>query len=119
MMELAIAATDLAEMLGSATALYLLFGLPIWAGVLITCADVLLLLACSAKRMRLLEAMIFGLIALIAACFAVQLSAVKPDWSQVMSGFIPRPIIVTDPGTLYIAISMLGKGLSAVTISQI
>ncbi|KAG5183261.1 natural resistance associated macrophage protein [Tribonema minus] len=108
LMELAIAATDLAELIGSATALYLLFRIPIWAGVLITGVDVLLILMFSGRSMRIIEAIVFLMVALIAACFAVQLAAVQPNWSDVGRGFIPSGQIVTDPDVLYLAIGIMG-----------
>jgi manganese transport protein len=108
-MELAIAATDLAELIGSATALNLLFGIPVWAGVIITSLDVLLLLAWTTKRMRLLEAFIFALVAFIAVCFAIELSTVHPSWGHVFYGFVPKPAIITDSSLLYLGIGILGE----------
>lgn len=108
-MELAIAATDLAELIGSATALNLLFGIPIWAGVIITSLDVLLLLAWTTQRMRLLEAFIFALVAFIAVCFAIQLGTVRPVWGQVFYGFVPKPAIISDGRLLYLGIGILGE----------
>jgi manganese transport protein len=108
-MELAIAATDLAELIGSATALNLLFGIPIWAGVIITSLDVLLLLAWTAQRMRLLEAFIFVMVAFIAVCFAIELSTVHPSWEHVFYGFVPKPAIITDASLLYLGIGILGE----------
>jgi manganese transport protein len=109
MMKLAIAATDLAKLIGSATALLLLFGIPIWAGVLITCGDVLVLLAYTSRNMRMLELLIFVLVAFIAACFTVQLTAVQPDWGSVFQGYIPRPALITDAKLLYNGVGILGK----------
>ncbi|KAK9818795.1 hypothetical protein WJX74_001097 [Apatococcus lobatus] len=106
--EVAIAATDLAEVIGSATALYLLFNLPLWAGVLITSVDVLVLLVFGMHNIRLLELFVFMLCALIAAIFAYELGVVNPNWKDVGKGFIPRKEILTDAEILYTAIGILG-----------
>lgn len=98
--EVAIAATDLAEVIGSATALYLLFNLPLWAGVLITSVDVLVLLVFGMHNIRLLELFVFMLCALIAAIFAYELGVVNPDWADVGKGFIPRKDILTSESSL-------------------
>ena len=95
MAEIAIAATDLAEVIGSATALYLLFGIPIWAGVLITAVDVLLILILGMNNLRVLEFIVFVLIFLIFGVFVYELAAVNPDWAEVGKGFIPRSRIIT------------------------
>lgn len=108
LMEVAIAATDLAEVIGSATALYLLFGLPMWVGVLLTGADVLLLLAMTANGIRRLETICLFLVLLIAACFAVELAAAKPDWRLVGLGLLPSTAVFTEPGALYVAVGILG-----------
>ncbi|BDA43938.1 Divalent metal cation transporter MntH [Coccomyxa sp. Obi] len=106
--EVAIAATDLAEIIGSATALNLLFNIPLWGGVLITAVDVLFILAFGMKNFRVLEALVLLLCATIFACFVYELAAVKPVWLDVAKGFIPRPEIITDPSMLYVAIGILG-----------
>ncbi len=106
--ELAIAACDLAEVIGSAIALKLLFGLPILAGVLLTSLDVIILLALQNKGFRLLEAIVITLMGTIAVCFAAELFFSRPDMSAVFSGFLPRAEIVTDPSKLYISIAILG-----------
>ncbi len=106
--ELAIIACDLAEVLGTAVALKLLFGLPLLAGVLITAFDVLLLLALQRFGFRKLEAFIATLLVVIAACFAYELWLARPDWAAVAGGLVPRAKIVTDPTMLYIAIGILG-----------
>ncbi|MDB5098662.1 MAG: metal ion transporter, metal ion family protein [Cyanobacteria bacterium RYN_339] len=106
--ELAIAACDLAEVIGSAIALQLLFGLPLLAGVLLTTADVLLVLLLQNRGFRLLEILVITLIASIAGCFAVEIFMAKPVWSDVLAGFVPRPEVVTNPAMLYVAIGILG-----------
>lgn len=107
-MELAIAATDLAEVIGSATALYLLCGMPMWLGVLITALDVFVVLIFGTTRMAILERIVFVLVFTIAVCFAVELSMADPDWLMVLKGYIPDPVIVTDTEVLYIAIGIIG-----------
>lgn len=108
--EIAIAATDLAEVIGSATALYLLSNghVPLWAGILITSVDVLFILVFGTHNFRSLEVFVFVLCALITGCFVYELAAVKPDWGDVGKGFIPKGKIVTDPAILYNAIGILG-----------
>ncbi len=106
--EVAIAACDLAEVIGSAIALNLLFGIPLPAGVCITAADVLLLLALQRFGFRLLEAIIVTLILTIAGCFAVELWMARPALGEVARGLVPTARIVTDPGMLYVAIGILG-----------
>jgi manganese transport protein len=106
--EIAIAATDLAEVIGSAIALNLLFGLPITVGILITALDVLLLLFLQNKGFRALERIVASLIFLIVGCFGYELLISKPAINDVISGLLPRHEIITDPGMLYIAIGILG-----------
>ncbi|MBK7403804.1 MAG: Nramp family divalent metal transporter [Phycisphaerales bacterium] len=106
--EIAIAACDLAEVIGSAIALNLLFGLPLLWGVLLTAADVMVVLLLQAKGFRLLEAIVATLILTIGGCFAYELIASRPDLPAVLRGLIPEPRIVTNPGMLYIAIGILG-----------
>ncbi|MBS0190029.1 MAG: Nramp family divalent metal transporter [Phycisphaerales bacterium] len=106
--EIAIAACDLAEVIGSAIALNLLFGIPLWIGVCITAADVLLILMLQYRGFRTIEAVVAALVFTIGACFAYELVASKPDIFGIASGLLPRPEIVTDPAKLYIAIGILG-----------
>jgi manganese transport protein len=106
--EIAIAACDLAEVIGSAIALNLLFNLPIAIGVLITGLDVLVLLALQNKGVRLLEAVVITLIATIGACFLFEIILSRPEIGAVARGFIPTSAIVTDPSMLYVAIGILG-----------
>ena len=106
--ELAIIACDLAEVLGTAIALKLLFGLPLVAGVLITGFDVLLILMLQHWGFRLLEAFIVTLLVVIAGCFAYELAIAQPDVAAMARGLIPHREIVTNPAMLYIAIGILG-----------
>ena len=106
--EIAIAACDLAEVLGSAVALKLLFGLPLLAGVLITALDVLIVLALQGRGFRLLEAFVVTLIATIAACFAYEIFFAQPIWREAARGFLPRLEILRNREMLYIAIGILG-----------
>ena len=106
--ELAIAACDLAEIIGSAIALNLLFGIPLLVGVCITALDVLIVLFLQNKGFRYIEALVITLIAVIGGCFAWELFASRPDLVGIAKGFIPSPRIVSDPGMLYIAIGILG-----------
>jgi len=106
--EIAIAACDLAEVLGSAVALKLLFGLPLLAGVLITALDVLIVLALQGRGFRLIEAFVITLIASIALCFAYEIFFAQPIWRQAAVGFIPRLEILRNREMLYIAIGILG-----------
>src|SRR5580765_1669988 len=106
--EIAIAACDLAEVLGSAVALKLLFGLPLLAGVLITALDVLIVLALQWRGFRLIEAFVVTLILTIAACFAYEIFYAQPLWREAAVGFIPRLEILRNRQMLYIAIGILG-----------
>ncbi|KAL2630210.1 hypothetical protein R1flu_014896 [Riccia fluitans] len=106
--EIAIAATDLAEVIGSATALYLLFKIPIWAGVLITAVDTLFILIFGFKSFRFLEFVVGGLAFLIAGIFAYELAVVKPEWSKVAKGLIPDYKILQNADMLYTGIGILG-----------
>lgn len=106
--EVAIAATDLAEVIGSAIALNLLFGLPLTIGILLTALDVLLLLYLQNKGFQLLERVVASLIFLIVGCFGYELLVSRPDIASVASGLIPRTEVITNPGMLYIAIGILG-----------
>lgn len=106
--ELAIIACDLAEVIGTAIALNLLFGLPLSAGALLTVLDVFIVLLLMRRGFRWLEAFVIGLLAVIFLCFAVQMVWAHPALHAVLSGFIPRPEIVTDPTALYLAIGIIG-----------
>jgi manganese transport protein len=106
--EIAIAACDLAEVIGSAIALNLLFGIPLLWGVCLTAADVLLILLLQQKGFRYLEAFIIALIATIGVCFAVELILARPSLGAIGLGLIPRGEIIANPAMLYIAIGILG-----------
>jgi manganese transport protein len=106
--EIAIAACDLAEVIGSAIALNLLFGLPLLAGVCVTSLDVLFVLFLQNKGFRYIEALVITLIIIIGGCFAWEIVVSKPDLLGIAKGFLPSPQIVSDPGMLYIAIGILG-----------
>ncbi|KEO83481.1 Nramp family divalent metal transporter [Tumebacillus flagellatus] len=106
--ELAIAACDLAELIGSAIALNLLFGLPLLWGIVLTSVDVLLVLLLQNKGFRYIEAMVIALIATVGICFGVELFLSKPDIGGVAKGFLPTAELVSNPQMLYIAIGILG-----------
>jgi manganese transport protein len=106
--EIAIAACDLAEVIGSAIALNLLFHIPVAVGVLITGFDVLLLLALQNRGVRVLEALVITLIATIGACFLFEIILARPDMTAVAKGFVPTRGIIVDKEMLYVAIAILG-----------
>jgi len=106
--ELAIAACDLAEVVGSAIALQLLFGIPLVWGCLITAADVMVVLLLQHRGFRYLEAVVITLIATIGTCFAVELFLARPDLTGVAAGFVPRADILRRHEMLYVAIGILG-----------
>ena len=106
--EIAIAACDLAEVIGSAIALNLLFGIPLIWGVCLTAFDVLLILLLQNKGFRYLEALVITLVATIGACFAAELFMAQPDFAQVARGLVPTSQVVTNPMMLFIAIGILG-----------
>src|SRR5439155_21550346 len=106
--EIAIAACDLAEVIGAAIALNLLFGLPLIWGVCLTALDVLIVLFLQHRGFRYVEALVIGLIVAIAGCFGIELWLSHPAYPAVAAGFVPQPDILRDPAMLYIAISILG-----------
>ena len=106
--EIAISACDLAEVIGSAIALNLLFGIPLLWGVCLTAADVLLILFLQQKGFRYLEALIIALIATIGVCFGIELLLAHPSLGAIGAGLVPRGEIVANPAMLYIAIGILG-----------
>ena len=108
MAEIAIIATDIAEVIGTAIGLNLLFGIPLEIGVVITALDVFLILWLQKKGFRWLEAFIIALLAIIAVCFAIQIALANPQWSAVIKGFAPTTDIITNPDMLYIALGILG-----------
>src|ERR1044072_5079924 len=106
--EIAICATDLAEVIGTAIGLNLLFGVPLELGVLITALDVFLIRWMQSLGFRYIEAFIVTLLGVIAVCFAIQIALAHPDWGAVIRGFAPTTQIVTNPAMLYIALGILG-----------
>lgn len=106
--ELAIIATDLAEVIGTAIGLNLLFGIPLELGVFITAADVFLILWLQNKGFRWVEALIIALLTVIAASFAIQIAMADPDWAAVIAGFAPTREIVMNPEMLYLALGIIG-----------
>ncbi|MDO9641130.1 MAG: Nramp family divalent metal transporter [Pseudotabrizicola sp.] len=106
--ELAIIATDLAEVIGTAIGLNLLFGIPLEIGIFITAADVFLILWLQNKGFRWIEALIISLTALIAACFVVLIAQADPVWGEVIAGFAPSREIFNNPTMLYLALGIIG-----------
>jgi len=106
--EVAICSTDLAEVIGTAIGLNLLFGIPLEIGVLITACDVFLILWLQNIGFRWIEAFIVTMLGVITLCFAVQIAMADPDWGAVIRGFAPTTEIVTNPDMLYIALGILG-----------
>src|SRR3954452_22205251 len=104
----AICATDLAEVIGTAIGLNLLFGLPLEIGVIVTALDVFLILYLQTKGFRWIEAFIITLLGVIAVCFLIQIALAHPDWGAVIRGFAPTTQVVTIPDMLYIALGILG-----------
>ena len=106
--EIAIAACDLAEVIGSAIALNLLFGIPLTWGVFITIVDVFIILFLQAKGFRVIESIVAGLTFVILGSFAYEIILSKPDIFPLLHGFVPQKEIITNPSMLYIAIGILG-----------
>src|SRR6202040_4424086 len=106
--EIAITATDLAEVIGTATGLTLLFHIPLEIGVVITAADVFLILALQAFGFRWIEAFVVAMLGVIAACFAIQIALADPDWGAVLKGFAPTSGIFHNREMLYLALGILG-----------
>jgi len=106
--EIAICSTDLAEVIGTAIGLNLLFGVPLEIGVLITALDVFLILWMQNLGFRWIEAFIVTLLGVIAVCFAIQIAMADPDWRAVIVGFAPTTEIVTNPDMLYLALGIIG-----------
>jgi manganese transport protein len=106
--ELAIAACDLAEVIGSAIALNLLFGIPLALGVVLTALDVMLVLVLQKKGFRLLEALVIALVALVGGCFLFEILLARPELQAVLGGYLPSTQVVRNPQMLYIAMGILG-----------
>src|ERR687887_2170507 len=106
--EVAICATDLAEVIGTAIGLNLLFGIPLEIGVIITALDVFLILWMQNLGFRWVEAFIVTLLGVITVCFAIQIAMADPDWGRVIRGFAPTTQVVTNPDMLYLSLGILG-----------
>lgn len=106
--EIAIIATDIAEVIGTAIGLNLIFGLPLELGVVITALDVFLILYLQKLGFRWVEAFIIALLGVIALCFGVQIALANPDWGAVIRGFAPTTEIIGNPDMLYLALGILG-----------
>jgi manganese transport protein len=106
--EIAITATDLAEVIGTAIGLNLLFHIPLSIGVILTAADVFLILALQAFGFRWIEAFVVAMLGVIAACFAIQIALADPDWGAVLRGFVPTADILENREMLYLALGILG-----------
>ena len=106
--EVAITATDLAEVIGTAIGLNLLFHIPLAIGVVITALDVFLILALQAFGFRWIEAFVVAMLGVIAACFAVQIALADPNWGAVIRGFVPTGDLFTNREMLYLALGILG-----------
>jgi manganese transport protein len=106
--EVAITATDLAEVIGTAIGLSLLFGIPLAIGVCVTALDVFLILALQAFGFRWIEAFVVAMLGVIAACFAVQIALADPDWGAVLKGFVPNGQLLANPEMLYLALGIIG-----------
>ena len=106
--EIAISACDLAELVGSAIALQLLFGIPLAVGVCITALDVFVVLFLQNKGFRYIEALVITIIAVVGGCFVAELIFAKPDLGGILGGYIPQVEVVRNPEALYIAIGILG-----------
>lgn len=108
MSEIAIAACDLAEVIGSAIALQLLFHIPLLWGVCLTALDVLAILYLQHRGFRILEAVVVSLIAVISLCYLIEIIMARPDLHGILRGFVPTPQLVTNTSMLYVAIGILG-----------
>ena len=108
MAEVAIVACDVAEVLGSALALHLLFGMSLLTGIAITAFDTVIVLGLQGKGFRQVEAIVLGLILTISACFAIELALVGLDWAAAARGLLPHGNVVSDPQALLLAIGILG-----------
>jgi manganese transport protein len=108
MAEIAIIATDVAEVIGTAIGLNLLFGVPLEIGVLLTALDVFVVLLLQRLGFRYLEAFIIAMLGVIAICFAVQIAMANPEWGAVIRGFAPTTEILKNPEMLYLALGIIG-----------
>jgi manganese transport protein len=106
--ELAIVACDVAEVLGTALALHLLFGMSMLTGVAITAFDTMLVLGLRGRGYRRVEAIVLGLVVTVGVCFAVEIFMVGPDWGAVLAGFVPHPALLRDHQAMVLAVGILG-----------
>jgi manganese transport protein len=106
--EIAIIATDIAEVVGTAIGLNLLFGIPLEIGVIITALDVFVILLLQRLGFRWVEAFVVSLLGVIFACFMVQIALADPDWGGVLRGFAPTTNLLSDPAMLYLALGIIG-----------
>lgn len=106
--ETAIVATDLAEVVGTAIALQLLFGIPLFWGVCLTVLDVVVVLMLQRRSYRQIEAAIGGLLLLTAACFAFQLVLAQPALGAMLTGLMPSPQLIGNPDMLYLSMGIVG-----------
>ena len=106
--ELAIIATDVAEVLGSALALHLLFHLPLWLGVLLTGLDTFIVLSLKGRGFRQLEAIVLGLVGTIFLCFTIQVLMLHPAFADVAAGLVPKLELAQDPHAVYLAVGIIG-----------
>ncbi|WP_312240630.1 Nramp family divalent metal transporter [Pantoea sp.] len=106
--EIAIIATDIAEVVGTAIGLNLIFSIPLELGIVITALDVFLILWLQKLGFRWLEAFVIGMLGIITLCFAVQIAMANPDWHAVILGFAPTTEIIKNPDMLYLALGILG-----------
>ena len=106
--EIAIIATDLAEVIGTAIGLNLLFSIPLEIGIVVTALDVFVVLLLQRAGFRYLEAFVMALLFVIAACFAAQIALASPDWREVATGFVPSAELLRNPDLLYLALGIIG-----------
>lgn len=106
--EVAIIATDVAEVIGTAIGLQLLFGIPLTIGIILTALDVFLVLLLQRLGFRYLESFVISLLAVIAVSFAIQIALAKPVWSNVLLGFAPNADLLRNPDMLYLALGIIG-----------
>jgi manganese transport protein len=106
--EIAILATDVAEVLGGALAIKLLLGLPLWAGIILTAFDMLIVVGLKGRGFRQVEAIVAGLVGTIALCFLIELLIVPPDMAALAAGLVPDLGRLSQPGALAVAIGVIG-----------
>jgi manganese transport protein len=106
--EIAIVACDVAEVLGSALALNLLFNLPLWLGVVLTGFDTLIVLSLKGRGFRQLEAIVLALVSTIFICFAVEILMLQPAFASVLGGLVPKIQLTRDPQAFYLAVGIVG-----------